>query len=119
LIRFRPAATGTTISEARTSNGRSGQEIAISFVRRLLVAAYFVEAGLLLVVAPWTTSWEHNYFGTWWPPLGAWMANEFVRGGVSGVGVITAVAGLRDLTGAIFSRHAAATPRPGGPKTSP
>jgi hypothetical protein len=35
------------------------------------------------------------------------MANEFMRGAVSGIGVITAIAGLRDLTAAIFARHAA------------
>jgi len=72
----------------------------------LLVAAYLVEAGLLLVIAPWTASWQHNYFGLLLPRLGDWMTNEFVRGAVSGVGVITAAAGLRDLTAAIFARHA-------------
>ena len=33
------------------------------------------------------------------PALGSWMASPFVRGAVTGVGVITAFAGLRDLTG--------------------
>jgi hypothetical protein len=80
--------------------------MALSFVRRLLVAAYLVEAGLLLVIAPWTASWQHNYFGSLFPPLGAFMVNEFVRGAVSGIGLITAFAGLRDLTSAIFARHA-------------
>ena len=69
------------------------------------MAAYLVEAGLLLVIAPWTTSWQHNYFGSLFPPLRTFMVNEFVRGGVSGVGLITAVAGLRDLTSAIFARQ--------------
>jgi hypothetical protein len=83
--------------------------MALSIVRRLLVAAYLVEAGLLLVIAPWTLSWQHNYFGTLFPPLGTLMVNEFVRGGVSGIGLITAVAGLRDLTFAIFARQAGRT----------
>jgi len=74
-------------------------------VRRLLIAAYFVEAGLLLIVAPWTPSWEHNYFGALLPAVGALMANEYVRGAVSGIGLITIAAGLRDLTGAVFARH--------------
>jgi hypothetical protein len=81
------------------------------------VASYLIEAGLLLIIAPWTPSWDRNYFGALWPWLGQAMANEFVRGGVSGVGVITAVAGLRDLTAAIFARHAAsASAAPGEPK---
>jgi hypothetical protein len=32
------------------------------------------------------------------------MASEFVRGAVGGVGLITIVAGLRELTGAFMSR---------------
>lgn len=90
------------------------REIAIRFVSRLLVAAYLVEAGLLLVLAPWTTLWERNFFAAAVPALGDWMANEFVRGGVTGVGVVTAIAGLRDLTGAFLARLPAESP-PAGP----
>ena len=78
----------------------------VSFVRRLLLAAYLAEAGVLLIIAPWTASWQHNYFGALVPALGRAMVNEFVRGAVSGVGVVTLLAGLRDLTSAVFARHA-------------
>ena len=78
----------------------------MSVVRRLLVAAYLIEAGLLLIVAPWTGSWQHNYFGSLVPPLGLVMTNAFVRGGISGIGVITAIAGLRDLASTLFARQA-------------
>jgi hypothetical protein len=77
-------------------------------VTRLLVAAYLVEAGLLLLVAPWTTFWERNLFGNLMPSVGDWMASRFVRGGVSGVGIVTMAAGLRDLAGAIIARSSAA-----------
>jgi len=56
-------------------------------------------------VAPWTALWHQNYFGTRFTPVGDWMANEFVRGAVSGIGVITAAAGLRDLVATIFARR--------------
>ena len=79
----------------------------IRFVSRLLIAAYLVEAGLLLVLAPWTTLWDRNLFANSLPWLGEWMSNQFVRGAVTGVGVITAIAGLRDLSAAILARHAA------------
>ena len=84
---------------------------------RLIVAAYLVEAGLLLILAPWTTLWERNFFAEAVPALGDWMANEFVRGGVTGVGVVTAVVGLRDLTGAFLARlpRESAGPGPGNP----
>ena len=77
----------------------------MSVVRRLLVAAYLIEAGLLLIIAPWTGSWQHNYFGALVPSLGLVMTNAFVRGGVTGVGVITAIAGLRDLMSTLFARQ--------------
>jgi len=69
------------------------------------VAAYFVEAGLLLIVAPWTVSWEQNYFGARFALLGIWMANQFVRGAVSGIGLVTVAAGIRDLIAAILVRR--------------
>jgi hypothetical protein len=69
------------------------------------VATYLVFAGLLLVVAPWTTLWQQNYFGARFAILGTWMANEFVHGAVSGVGVITAMAGVRDLASTILARR--------------
>jgi hypothetical protein len=74
---------------------------------RLLVAAYLVEAGLLLIIAPWTASWQNNYFGWLMPAFGQLMLNEFTRGAVSGVGLITTFAGLRDLSAAISARQAA------------
>lgn len=42
------------------------------------------------------------------------MVNQFVQGGISGVGVITAVAGLRDLSAAIAARQTARS-RPPSP----
>ena len=63
-------------------------------------------------MAPWTAWWERNFFAEALPVLGAVMANEFVRGGVTGVGVVTAIAGLRDLTAAVLARLPRETPRP-------
>jgi hypothetical protein len=56
-------------------------------------------------VAPWTALWEHNLFGRLLPWLGEAMASQFVRGGVTGVGIVTVIAGLRDLAGALLSRR--------------
>ena len=64
----------------------------------------------MLIVAPWTTFWERNLFGALVPAIGEWMSSPFVRGGVTGVGVITAIAGLRDLTGSILARPSAPAP---------
>ena len=90
----------------------------ISTVLRLLIAAYFIEAGIVLVVAPWTAIWERNFFAQTQPWLAALMASPFVRGGVSGVGVVTAFAGLRDLTAAILRRPATPAVSPTDPPPS-
>jgi len=82
----------------------SSAEPAIHFVTRLLIAAYLVEAGIVLIVGPWTRPWERNYFAFYLPWLGDLMSNAFVRGAVTGVGLITIVAGLRELTGAFLAR---------------
>ena len=42
------------------------------------------------------------------PAIGEWMASPIVRGVVTGIGVITAIAGLRDLTVTILARPSAA-----------
>jgi hypothetical protein len=74
----------------------------ISFVSRVLFAAYFLEAGLLLIVAPWKTGlWERNFFVERLPLLESIVQNVFVRGAVSGVGAITALAGLAELAGLV------------------
>ena len=100
------------------TDGPATQEHFISTVLRLLVAAYFIEAGILLIFAPWTALWDRNFFAETQPWLHAVMANSFVRGGVTGVGVITVVAGLRDLTAAILRRPAAsAEPSDASPPT--
>jgi hypothetical protein len=71
----------------------------------LLVAAYLVEAGLVLAIGPWTVFWDRNYFAQAWPWLGTVMFNAYVRGAVTGVGVVTITAGIRDLAGAFFVRR--------------
>ena len=53
---------------------------------------------MLLIVLPWSvTFWEHNYFAMAWPPLRTLLANDFVRGAVSGLGVVNLFAGFADL----------------------
>jgi hypothetical protein len=77
---------------------------------------YLVDAGLVLIVAPWTDLWQHNYFAALWPRLGDWMASAYARGAVTGIGIVTAAAGVREFARAIAARttgRAGAGPRPG------
>ena len=68
-------------------------------MRRLLLVAYLLEVGLLLILVPWfyPAFWDRNYFVRTMPWLEAVVANNFVRGAVSGIGVVNVCAGLIEL----------------------
>jgi hypothetical protein len=52
---------------------------------------------VVLVVMPWSVVWTRNYFVETLPMLEAFLENGFVRGTVTGIGIINIVAGLADL----------------------
>ena len=80
----------------------------ISIISRLLFAAYFLEAGFVLIVAPWKSAfWDQNFFLERLPILESLLSNVFVRGAVSGIGGLTTLAGLAELAGIFAARHAA------------
>ena len=70
----------------------------------MIFVAFFLEVGLLLIVVPWSTFWEENYFAGAWPVVHAIVTNNFVRGGISGLGVVNLVAGLADLSRVFTTR---------------
>jgi hypothetical protein len=55
---------------------------------RLLVSAYLIEAGLLLLVVPWSVFWERNAFIDRVPLMSGTLTNLYVRGAVSGIGLV-------------------------------
>jgi hypothetical protein len=67
--------------------------------------AYFLEVGLLLVFVPWSTFWERNYFSQFMPAIGWVTGSFFVRGAVSGLGLINLVAGVAELFSVFTSRR--------------
>lgn len=77
---------------------------------RLLLAAYFLEAGFLLLVIPWSEFWDRNYFADILPGLGLVVRNDFVRGAVTGVGLLTVLAGLGELGGVLAGRRGSDQP---------
>jgi hypothetical protein len=58
----------------------------------------------LLIVLPWSAFWERNYFAAAWPLVGAIVTNNFVRGAVTGLGLVNLVAGFADLALVFLSR---------------
>jgi hypothetical protein len=65
--------------------------------------ALLLEAGLLLILIPWSAFWDRNYFAEVVPGLRDFMTNNFVRGAVSGLGAVNLFAALSELA-EVFSR---------------
>ena len=75
----------------------TARETDLSTLNRVLFTAYFLEVGLILLLAPWSRFWEPNYFAESFPFLQGFIRNNFVRGAVSGIGVLNLAVGLADL----------------------
>jgi len=60
---------------------------------------------LLLVVLPWSSFWERNYFAALWPPLQIVLTNNFVRGAVTGLGLVNLIAGFAELATVFAARE--------------
>jgi hypothetical protein len=63
----------------------------------LFFALYCLEAGLFFTVVPWTRVWTLNPLLHSNIAIGFWADNPFVRGFISGVGVIHFIVGVREL----------------------
>jgi hypothetical protein len=50
--------------------------------------------GIVLVMVPWTALWDTNYLLQPYPSLRAWMLGGYVRGTVSGLGLVNIVLAL-------------------------
>jgi len=72
---------------------------------RLLTIVFFVEVGLVLAVAPWSTYWERNYFGDIAPLLHAVITNYFFRGAVSGLGFVNLAAAFAEVRSLFVGRR--------------
>ena len=63
----------------------------------LFFALYCLEAGLFFTVVPWTRIWTMNSLLHSSAALALWADNPFVRGFVSGIGVLHLLYGVREL----------------------
>ena len=66
--------------------------------------------GLLLLVLPWSAFWENNYFAEAWPLIRPLLTNNFVRGAVSGLGVVNLASGLGELISILLARNTEPAP---------
>lgn len=58
----------------------------------------------MLIPVPWSAFWDRNYFAQALPALQAILSNNYVRGAVSGLGVVNLYLGIAELVAAVTSR---------------
>lgn len=73
----------------------------------LFFALYCIEAGFFFIVVPWTHFWTMNALLQENAALAALAANPFVRGFVSGIGVIHILIGIKDIVRITHARRVA------------
>jgi len=78
-------------------------------VKRLLAIAFFFEIGFALLVVPWSSFWDRNYFAEAVPFIHALITNNFVRGAVSGLGLVNIFAGLAEIVSILLARNMEST----------
>jgi hypothetical protein len=74
-------------------------------VKRLILMTCFLEVGIVLTLAPWSTYWDRNYFAESLPLLRAIVTNNFVRGAVTGVGLVNIAAAVGELVSLFAARR--------------
>ena len=74
-------------------------------MKRLLLIAFFFEIGFALLVVPWSVFWDRNYFAESLPSIRVFITNNFVRGAVSGLGLVNIFAGLGEIVSILLARN--------------
>lgn len=72
--------------------------------------ALLLESGLLLMLIPWSSFWEHNYFIEASSAVARVLTSNYARGAISGLGLVNLVAALGELAD-LFRPNAPEPPR--------
>jgi len=62
-----------------------------------LLALVWLALGMVLILVPWLDLWQTNYFAYAYPSLGSVMTSPYVRGAVTGLGVLDVLLSLESL----------------------
>ena len=57
-------------------------------VLRIVLLLLWLELGLALILVPWSEVWDMNYFLYQYPALAFFVKNSFLRGAISGLGLL-------------------------------
>jgi hypothetical protein len=77
-------------------------------VLRVVLLLLWLELGLALILVPWSEVWDMNYFLYQYPALALFVKNPFLRGAISGLGlmnVLFALEAFRHRTSIVETRQ--------------
>jgi hypothetical protein len=57
-------------------------------LQRVVLALLCFELGVILVLIPWASFWERNFFLDRYPQLIPVLLNSYLRGAISGLGLL-------------------------------
>jgi hypothetical protein len=63
----------------------------------LLFIIFCLELGTFLLVFPWLDYWDHNFFSSLVPEWHRFWENAYLRGAVSGLGVVNLYIGFIEI----------------------
>jgi hypothetical protein len=74
---------------------------------RFVALLFWLELGLALILVPWLDLWDTNYFLYQYPALALVLKNPFLRGAISGLGLVNvmlSIEAFRHRTTTVASR---------------
>jgi hypothetical protein len=57
-------------------------------ILRVILLLCWLELGLMLILMPWSDVWDVNYFLYQYPALALFVKNPYLRGMISGLGIM-------------------------------
>ena len=60
----------------------------MSRLLRVVLLLLWLELGLILIFVPWLPFWDANYFVYRYPALGIVVNSSYIRGAISGLGLV-------------------------------
>jgi hypothetical protein len=95
-----PENAGPTVVKAAADTTSEPEESPVAvWIHRITLVVYVmfcIEIGLVLAVLPWRPVWTDNSIVIAYPMLRAFLGNNFVRGVVTGVGLLDLWIGIWD-----------------------
>jgi len=63
-------------------------------ILRVPILLLWIAFGLVLILLPWSSFWDSNYYLYQYPDLGLLLKNAYLRGAVSGLGFMNVLLSL-------------------------